>query len=356
MLRNIFLLFILLVNGTLAAQHVVEQELTSTNILIGEQCTLKTRVFVDRGTHVVYPTFENDIYIPGVEILKKSKIDTITLNQCKRIELKRDYLLTSFDSALHVLPPFFVIAEDDTVFSASKLGLKVNTIPVDTTKANDFAGPHSVVNIEYEWSPRLWLMLLAVVVLCVVATILLRRIARNKPITKRIVITPPPPAHQPAMAAIEHIRENKKIDTKEEIKAYYDSLTDVLRSYIQQRFGFNAKELTSSEIVCRLQQSNDASALSELTEILETADLVKFAKYETSMSEADRSLVMAIDYVNTTKQKPEDLPKPEVKVITVGEVKQHKIKMMMIVAAVITSAVALLLLGVCIKDIYDSFL
>ncbi|MBO5699118.1 MAG: hypothetical protein J6R79_03855 [Bacteroidaceae bacterium] len=355
MLKKNILCLVWGVSVSLSAQIVVEQSLTSTNILIGEQSTLQTRVVVDEGTQVLYPHFESE-YVPGVEILKKGKIDTITLNQGKRVELQRNYVLTSFDSALHVLPPFYVVANGDTVFSASNLGLKVNTVPVDTTKANEFAGPHSVVNIAYEWSAKLWLMLFFVLVLTIFTVYLIKRIAQNKPMTKRIVVTPPPPAHQPAMEAIERIRDNKKIDTKEELKIYYDNLTEVLRNYIEQRFGFNAMEMTSSEIICRLQQSNDDVALRELKEILETADLVKFAKYETTMTEADRSLVMAIDYVNTTKQKPEDLPKPEVKVVTVGEVKQQKIKMMMIVSAILTAAMALVLFGISIKDIYDCFL
>ena len=65
---------------------------------------------------------------------------------------------------------------------------------------------------------------------------------------------------------------------------------------------------------------------------------------------------MALDYVNITKQKPEELPVPEVKVVTVGEVKQQRVRISMIVVAVVASALALVLLGVFIKDIYDCFL
>lgn len=43
----------------------------------------------------------------------------------------------------------------------------------------------------------------------------------------------------------------------EDQKAYYTLLTDVLRKYIKERFGFNAMEMTSSEIITRLQNEND---------------------------------------------------------------------------------------------------
>jgi hypothetical protein len=46
-----------------------------------------------------------------------------------------------------------------------------------------------------------------------------------------------------------------------------------------------------------------------LTSLFETADLVKFAKYTTAISENDRNLVSAIDFINTTKQ--ENVPTEE---------------------------------------------
>jgi hypothetical protein len=78
---------------------------------------------------------------------------------------------------------------------------------------------------------------------------------------------------------------------------------------MQDRFGFNAKEMTSAEIISHLKQEEDQSKLQELTSLFETADLVKFAKYTTAISENDRNLVSAIDFINTTKQ--ENVPTEE---------------------------------------------
>ncbi len=355
MYRVLFSLTFLIIQISLQAQIVVEQQLSTSSILIGEQVELQTRVAVDADDNVEFPRFQHQLYVPGVEILKEGVIDTTFLNNGSRMELRRNYLLTSFDSALYSLPPFHVVVSQDTFYAASSVGLKVSTVPVDTANANNFAAPHGVIGIAYEWSAGLWSMLLVVLLLVVGIVMLFKRIAANKPITKRIVVAPPPPAHQPAIEAIERIRDSRQIETAEDLKNYYDNLTDVLRNYIEKRFGFNALELTSSEIIVRLQQTNDATALRELREVLETADLVKFAKYETSLSEADRSLLMAIDYVNTTKQKPEELPVPEVKVVTIGEVKQRRVRICLIAIAVVASASALVLLGIVIKDLYDCF-
>jgi hypothetical protein len=78
-----------------------------------------------------------------------------------------------------------------------------------------------------------------------------------------------------------------------------------LRRYIEERFGFNAMEMTSSEIIYRLREKSDQKMIDELTELFMTADLVKFAKYETLINENDLNLVNAVNFINETKQEGE---------------------------------------------------
>lgn len=92
------------------------------------------------------------------------------------------------------------------------------------------------------------------------------------------------------------------MSVSEDQKTYYTLLTDVLRKYIKERFGFNAMEMTSSEIISRLRSEGDDKMTSELRELFTTADLVKFAKYSTLINENDANLVNAIEFINTTKQ------------------------------------------------------
>ena len=99
------------------------------------------------------------------------------------------------------------------------------------------------------------------------------------------------------------------MSSSEDQKAYYTRLTDTLRKYIEERFGFNAMEMTSSEIIERLNQAEDKTMIDELRSLFTTADLVKFAKYSTLINENDANLVSAIDFINTTKL--ENLPTTE---------------------------------------------
>ena len=83
-------------------------------------------------------------------------------------------------------------------------------------------------------------------------------------------------------------------------------MTDTIRQYINERFGFNAMEMTSSEIIDRLQHTGDQKMIDELKELFQTADLVKFAKYSTLINENDLNLVNAINFIDQTKIEGEE--------------------------------------------------
>ena len=140
-------------------------------------------------------------------------------------------------------------------------------------------------------------------VLLAVTYYLYLRLRDNKPIIKTIRIVKRLLPHQKAMKEIEQIKADKMVSS-ENSKEYYTKLTDTLRKYIEERYGFNAMEMTSSEIIDKLTATQDENAISELRQLFLTADLVKFAKYSTLINENDRNLVNAIDFINQTKQGP----------------------------------------------------
>ena len=67
-----------------------------------------------------------------------------------------------------------------------------------------------------------------------------------------------------------------------------------------ERFGFNATEMTSAEIIDKLLETNDKESIRELKYLFETADLVKFAKWTTTPDENEQSLRSAYTFVKET--------------------------------------------------------
>lgn len=100
---------------------------------------------------------------------------------------------------------------------------------------------------------------------------------------KMIEVIPEPvviilPAHEKALKALNTLNE-AQLWQKGLIKEYQTSLTDIIRNYLEDRYGIRAKEMTTDEINGSLQQvSFDLRHMSTLVEILQVADLVKFAK------------------------------------------------------------------------------
>jgi hypothetical protein len=145
------------------------------------------------------------------------------------------------------------------------------------------------------------------------------------------------------MKEIEQIKADKMV-AAENSKEYYTKLTDTLRKYIEERYGFSAMEMTSSEIIEKLMATQDQKALDELRELFTTADLVKFAKYSTLINENDKNLVSAIDFINQTKLEnvpTEETVKPQLSEADQRSMKTRRVLKVVITALLIASALLL---------------
>ena len=284
-----------------SAQVIVESKIDSIEILIGEQTDVTLTVTADEGARVKMPVYAPSQYItPGVEVVDSADADTVRLGN-GLVRITKRYTLTSFDEKLYYLPPMKVNVNGRD-YKAKSLALKVLTVPVDTLHPEKFFPPKGVQDNPFSWSewmPTFWLSVIFVLV-SVLAYYLWTRLKENKPVIARVRIIKKMPPHQKALNEIERIKADK-MSVSEDQKTYYTRLTDVLRQYIKARFGFNAMEMTSSEIIERLQTESDKRMIDELKELFTTADLVKFAKYSTLINENDANLVNAVEFINTTK-------------------------------------------------------
>ncbi|MDR0962179.1 MAG: BatD family protein [Mediterranea sp.] len=330
-------LLLLILVFTLCTGKVLSQSVTvdatidslqAAQILIGEQTKVRLHVSLDADKVASFPIY-TDTLVNGVEILDVAKIDTTYLNNRKRMELTQEYLVTSFDSALYYIPPMEVRV-DSQAYRSNPLTLKVYTVEVDTVNVDHYFGPKPVMKPPFVWSD--WYGALTCLSLHIPFSLLflylIKRIMDNKPIIRKVKVTPKLPPHQLAMKEIERIKSEKSWQ-KEEPKAYYTELTDALRTYIRDRFGFNALEMTSAEIIEHLREVKEPEAMAELKELFLTADLVKFAKHRPLMNENDANLVNAIEFINQTKEKVDENAKPQPTEITIIEKRSLRSKILL---------------------------
>ena len=309
-IKNIILTMALMGCSGLAFSQTVEQRIDSLQMLIGQQTILHLKATARKGAKVVMPSFKPQTQIvPGVEVVEQSKGDTMHVGDNQMV-VSRDYTITSFDEKVYAIPALNVKIDGKNCHG-NPLALKVLTVPVDTVHPNQFYPPKTVQENPFlwsEWSFAFWLSFLLLIV-CGAMLYLCNRLKKNKPIIARIRIIKRVPAHEKALKEINDIKQHHSTSNQETQKEYYTHLTNALREYIVNRFGFNAMEMTSTEIIENLRASGDQKMIDELRMLFSTADLVKFAKYEIPMNENDANLVNAINFIDQTKTN--ELPKEE---------------------------------------------
>ena len=340
----IFSLSLLLVTG-IRAQVQAEAKIDSLQLFIGQQTDLTLSVTYDATQKLVIPDIKlGQELVPNIEVVSVGKPDTAVLNDGKRLTVSQTYTITPWDSSFYYLPPMQVMVDSQT-YESNSLALKVYTVDIDTLHLDQFFPPNGIMELTFSWEEwqlvalGLWLLLLMAA--CI--GVLIYHVMHGKPIVRFVRRKKKLPPHQVAMDEIERIKSERKW-AEEDSKEYYTLLTDTLRNYIRDRYGFNAMEMTSSEIIDRLISENNEEALDELREIFRTADLVKFAKYSTLINENDANLVSAIEYVNQTKIEVDPNAKPEPEIIKETDEKRlTQIKIMRVaIVVLIVLSVALL--------------
>ena len=225
------------------------------------------------------------------------------------------------------------------------------TVPVDTLHPNQFFPAKDVQDNPFQWEEWhlvFWLSII-VLVLCLLMIYLFVRLKQNKPIVTRIRIVKHVPAHQKALKAIEDIKAAHMV-TSENQKEYYTRLTDTLRQYIKERFGFNAMEMTSSEIIYRLREAGDQKGIDELRELFTTADLVKFAKHNALINENDLNLVNAAKFIDETKTEAQEVEERIVPKLT--EVEQLTQKNRVLLKTLIYASIGVII-GLAVYIVYQ---
>lgn len=316
-LRKMVLMLAVLLPATtpVRAQVTVTARLDSVQFFVGQQDGLELQVTMPAGKTLQLPPFRKGMeIIPDVEIVDMDAPDTVHMNDGKQLQITQRYVITAWDSSFYYLPPL-AVKVDTTTYESKSLAFKVYTLDVDTLNADTFCPPRGIQQLEFSWDD--WKTIcyetLLIPVLVVVLLVLQYLIMMGKPIFRIVRRKKKLPPHQVAISEIERIKEQRTW-AKEDSKEYYTLLTDTLRTYIQDRYGFSAMEMTSAEIIDRLMQDTDQKSIEELREIFRTADLVKFAKWTTQINENDANLVAALQYVNETKveEDPNAQSEPEV--------------------------------------------
>ena len=275
----------------------------TTAITIGEDIHYELRVQTDSTARVAFPKGQS--FLP-FEIIDTTKINRKLVGD--KSDWSRVYTLIHFDSGTYHIPPQKVWV-DGIAFSTDSLKIQVHTVEVDTLKQPLYP-IKPIIEIEKNtagwWRPYLVVLVLLG---ALVASYFLFVKARDKIREKHKALPP----FERALQALQALETDNLLE-QEDYKKYYSTLTDIVRNYLEDDAHVDAMESTSSQLIAKLQLLRDAGNLDlekdtieNLQSVLETADLVKFAKAAPGahLALADRTAIESV-----VKQTKEALPEP----------------------------------------------
>ena len=142
--------------------------------------------------------------------------------------------------------------------------------------------------------------LAAALAIAAAAAWLYRRYRRRSRPQALVPTLPPRPAHEVAREALDALEAAGLLE-RGEIKTYHIRLSDILRVYVEGRFGVDAMEMTTGEVLDGLNRTDaDRGAVADVRRALDRCDLVKFAKLRPAISECRELLPLARRVVDVT--------------------------------------------------------
>ena len=300
-MKSLALLFCLLAGlGQAQAQPVKAlASADSSRYLIGDWIRVTVELRHPRGT-----TFQPSIpdSLAGFTVLQRlpfvAMSDTVT---------RTGVIIARYDSASAVIPglTYLSAVPGDTALhpvSTNTVSLTVQRVPVDSaSQARDLK---PVMSIPYTLAEIL--MFVGILLFLAGGSYFVYRYFKKKRQTTVVDSRLPvlKAAHVVAYEQLAMLKE-KRLWQQGKVKEYHSELTDILRRYLEDRFGLMALEETTQEIIGGLHRMKLLPRITgDISDVLVRADLVKFAKHKPEIGEHDASLKTVYDIVERTKAAP----------------------------------------------------
>ena len=299
---RICIFFLFFLPALVLAQPRIAASLDTIAMTIGEDIQYQIEVQTDSTAQVIFP--QGQTFLP-FEIIDTTKVDIQQL--ADKALWKRTYTLIQFDSGSYHIPRQRIFVDGAPILTDS-LKIEVFTVEVDTLK-QPLHPIKPIIEIDKNnsgwWRPFLWgvLGLIGFIALYMVYGRAKKRIEERR---KRL------PPFDRAIQELQAL-EASELNDQEAYKQYYSSLTAIVRSYLEEEANVNALESTTTELIQKLELLRTAGSLvlqhetiSNLKKVLETADLVKFAKAApgVGLASSDRSAIESV-VVQTNEAIPE---------------------------------------------------
>ncbi len=292
-----------------AGRTMLSARLDTATMMMGSVNTLRLEVVQDEGVKGEFPLLRNfgergyvTLLNDTIELRSDIKVDTTKVGS-GRIQIDYKVPVQVFDSGYYRLPEFVYVAGRDSVRS-SRLLLIVRPVNVKAddpiSPLSDPAEPEnpSIFDSLPDWLVYYWWVILLALLLCSGGWWAWRRYRKEGTI---LPSRPEPPAYDVALGRLQRLKARKLWESGQE-KEFYTILTDILRDYLDGRFGIKAMEMTSSQIMDTLAADRTLRDPRQMMrQILDMADFVKFAMVRPLPEDNVKAFDNAVAFVEATR-------------------------------------------------------
>lgn len=264
-------------------------------IMIGERTSLRLDIISQKGVSLSNFALKDSLN-KEIEILDSTRIranDSISL----------ELTVSSFKPGIYSvsgIPLIFTYENSIDTILSPRIFLTVLAPAIDPQ--SDIKDIKPILNLPFrlrEILPELLVIALILLILSLAGIYLYRKF-RKKQIQEEIEKSLP--AHILANKELDKLKSEKLLENGK-TKEFYSRLSDIMRIYLENRFGIQAMELVSYETINSFKNLKlyEDMVVQMLENILVTADLVKFAKANPLNPENQENLGNAYLFVEQTK-------------------------------------------------------
>lgn len=277
-----------------------------SELTIAERINFAIEIIHDEDYEALLPRFGDKLEQFGIVDYRTSQPELIDDN---KVRVGRSYVLEPFLSGEYTIPAMkigFAGKGDDSGkeyhLETEEIGIKVKSLLPESFAELEIHDVVDPVELPRARGPVTWLAAIVSVLVAALLTVVIMRKRRRRAETEAARI----PVDELAIRELERlVAEN--LTERGEIKKFYQRISGILRTYIENRFGLHAPEQTTEEFLSTI--GGAAEFPDRFRSLLDTfmkhCDLVKFAELQPATSDIQRTFDSCKAFIIGTREEAE---------------------------------------------------
>lgn len=306
------ILLLIFTHHALQAQEV-SVRVNRGSMLIGEQVELYLSAQFNPAVHRIQFPLLPDTF-DHFEVIDQPKRDTV--QNGSELKISERYRITCYDSGTGYIAamPFELISlQGDTprVLLSQAIRIQVQTVSVDTAKP--FKPIMDIRPARLPWTRMVFCVFATLLALGLLVWAMIKYLRKRNAMPMEMPTAPILLPHEKALRALGET-ESAGLWEQGEVKTYYTAISDTLRVYLEEQFNLDCLDKTSAEIIQQVKRQRILNPFRQpLRELMQLADLVKFAKVHPNPDEHRKALTTAREVIRDSykavqsKQASEDI-------------------------------------------------